>query len=80
MHRSSRQTNFGFSDQTATLADPTATTSSQLLARLAEKKAELEHLQQMREASVRMVTYFEELGRGIEGLADGAQGAFWFAW
>src|ERR1700753_3023281 len=60
---------------TAGGAAPSSGQSAALLARVNEKKAELEHLKQLRDLSAAMATQMEALQEKLATLADGTEGA-----
>lgn len=47
-----------------------------LVARVNEKKAELEHLKQLRDLSAAMATQMEALEQKLATLSDGTEGSF----
>lgn len=73
-----RQTNFGFSSLGGPAASASSSSSarqtSALAARIEAKKAELEHLRQLRDVSDALATQMEGLGEKLGTLRDGTEG------
>lgn len=77
-----RQTNFGFSSLGGPAPSASASTSSSarqtsaLAARIEAKKAELEHLRQLRDVSDALANQMETLEEKLGTLRDGTEGKY----